>query len=171
MSDPRNMEMVGPYGGDPQVGHLATPITASGVAKTFINNLPAYRTGVSPIIRGLEVGLAHGYFLVGPWVLFGPLRDYASTANLGGLISAISVILIATGAMSAYGLVSFPKNNEQAAYLQDNPQAPEDLKTTQGWSQYTGGFFIGGMGGAFVAYFLLENSNTLNDIIRGIVNA
>ena len=171
MADPRNMEVVTPYQGDPQLGHLSTPITDSAFTKTFINNLPAYRTGVSPLIRGLEVGLAHGYFLVGPWVIFGPLRDYSETANIGGLISAIALILIATAGMSVYGLVSFPKDNSQVPYLQDNPQAPDDLKTTQGWSQFTGGFFVGAMGGAFVAYFLLENSSTLDAILRGIVNS
>ena len=171
MADPRDMEVVTPYRGDPQLGHLSTPITDSGFTKAFVNNLPAYRTGVSPLIRGLEVGLAHGYFLVGPWVLFGPLRDYSETSHIGGLLSAMGLILIATGAMSVYGLVSFPKDDSQVPYLQHNPQAPKDLKTTQGWSQFTGGFFLGAMGGAFVAYFLLENSSTLQDIIRGIVNS
>ncbi|NJL83471.1 MAG: photosystem I reaction center protein subunit XI [Chloroflexaceae bacterium] len=171
MADPRDLELVGPYNGDPQIGHLATPITASAFTKTFINNLPAYRENVSPLIRGLEVGLAHGYFLAGPWVLFGPLRDYAATANFGGLLSAIGLILVATGGMSIYGLVAFPKDGAQAPYLKDNPQAPESLKTAQGWSQFTGGFFLGAMGGAFVAYFLLENSKTLQDIIRGLVNS
>ncbi|MEC4983825.1 MAG: photosystem I reaction center protein subunit XI [Oscillatoria sp. PMC 1068.18] len=171
MADPRNVEVVKPYNGDPFVGHLSTPISDSGFTRAFIGNLPAYRTGVSPLIRGLEVGLAHGYFILGPWVLFGPLRDYGEAANLGALISTIALVMIATACMSIYGLVSFPKDDSQVAYLQDNPQAPNDLKTSQGWSQFTGGFFVGGMGGAFVAYFLLENSSTLDAIIRGIVNS
>lgn len=170
MADRRDIEVVKPYNGDPQIGHLATPITSSGFTQAFVSNLPAYRSRVSPLIRGLEVGLAHGYFLLGPWVLFGPLRDYSNAANLGALIAVIGLVLIATACMSVYGLVSFPADESQVAYLQDNPQAPDELKTAQGWSQFTGGFFIGGMGGAFVAYFLLENSGTLDAIIRGLVN-
>lgn len=171
MADPRNMEVVKPYNDDPYIGHLATPISASGFTKAFIGNLPAYRERVSPVIRGLEVGLAHGYFLLGPWALFGPLRDYGEASYLGALISVMGLVLIATGAMSLFGLVSFPKDNSQVPYLQDNPQAPDDLKTAEGWSQFTGGFFVGGMGGAFAAYFLLENSGILDSMIRGLVNS
>lgn len=167
MADPRDTEMVKPYNGDPFVGHLATPISASDFTKTFIGNLPAYRKGVSPLIRGLEVGLAHGYFLVGPWIKLGPLRDYAEAANLGGLISALSLVLIATACMSVYGLVSF---GQDSGYPSKNPQAPSDLKTAEGWSQFTGGFFLGGMAGAFAAYFLLENFAGIDAIFRGVVN-
>ncbi len=170
MADPRNMEVVTLYNDDPYIGHLATPISASGFTKTFIGNLPAYRERVSPVLRGLEVGLAHGYFLLGPWVIFGPLRDYEKASYLGALISVIGLVLIATACMSIFGLVSFPKDESQVPYLQDNPQAPDDLKTAQGWSQFTGGFFIGAMGGAFAAYFLLENSGILDSMIRGLVN-
>ena len=34
----------------------------------FLSNLPAYRTGVSPLLRGVEVGLAHGFFVAGPFI-------------------------------------------------------------------------------------------------------
>lgn len=34
----------------------------------FLSNLPAYRTGVAPLLRGVEVGLAHGFFLPGPFI-------------------------------------------------------------------------------------------------------
>ncbi|NJL00600.1 MAG: photosystem I reaction center protein subunit XI [Spirulinaceae cyanobacterium RM2_2_10] len=170
MTEVQSTEMVGPYKGDPFAGHLATPISASGFTKAFIGNLPAYRPGVSPLVRGLEVGMAHGYFLLGPWVLLGPLRDYPDAANLGGLVSAIAMVLLATAAMSAYGLVTFPKDNSNAVYLQGPNDTPEDLKTGRGWSQYTAGFFVGGMGGAFVAFFLLENFSSVDAIFRGLVN-
>lgn len=171
MVDARDTEVVKPYGNDPLAGHLSTPISDSGLVNTFINNLPVYRKGISPILRGLEIGAAHGYFLVGPEVVFGPLRDSQEATNLGGLITAITLVLLATACMSIYGLVSFPKDNSQVPYLQDNPQAPDDLKTTEGWSQLVAGFFIGGMGGAFVAYFLLENFDGVDAIFRGFVNS
>ena len=64
-----------PYNDDPFVGHLATPITSSAVTRAILQNLPAYRFGLTPLLRGLEIGLAHGYFLIGPFVNLGPLRD------------------------------------------------------------------------------------------------
>ncbi|MDY7006885.1 MAG: photosystem I reaction center protein subunit XI [Cyanobacteriota bacterium] len=154
---------VQPYKGDPFVGHLSTPISDSDFTRAFIGNLPIYRKGLSPILRGLEVGMAHGYFLAGPWTKFGPLRDSA-TANLGGLIPAIALILIATICLSAYGIVSFQKNDGLS------PEGPNSLKSAEGWSQFTGGFFIGAMGGAVVAFFLLENFEVVDSIFRGLVN-
>jgi len=63
-----------PYNDDPFVGHLATPITSSAVTRALLRNLPAYRFGLTPLLRGLEIGLAHGYFLIGPFAVLGPLR-------------------------------------------------------------------------------------------------
>ena len=48
---------------DPTVGNLATPINSSSFSKAFLNALPAYRPSLSPNRRGLEVGMAHGFFL------------------------------------------------------------------------------------------------------------
>ncbi|ATS18102.1 photosystem I reaction center protein subunit XI [Synechococcus sp. PCC 6717] len=152
-------ELVKPYNGDPFAGHLSTPISDSGLVKTFISNLPAYRQGLSPILRGLEVGMAHGYFLIGPWVKLGPLRD-SDVANLGGLISGITLILLATACLAAYGLVSFQKASSSG----------DALKTGEGWSQFTAGFFVGAMGGAFVAFFLLENFAVVDGIMKGLFN-
>ncbi len=162
MSDPRNAELIKPFGGDPFTGNLSTPINDSAFTRAFIGNLPAYRAGLSPILRGLEVGLAHGYFLIGPWVKLGPLRD-SDVAALGGLISGIALILIATACLSVYGLVTFQGHRYPTT-------APEALQTSDGWSQFTGGFFVGATGGAFVAFFLLENFTVVDSIFRGLVN-
>lgn len=167
MADPRDQELIRPYNGDPFVGHLSTPISDSAFTKAYIGNLPAYRKGLSPIVRGLEIGLAHGYFLIGPWIKLGPLRDYPEAANLGGLVSAIALILIATACLSVYGIVSF---QQDSGYPSANPQAPNPLKTADGWSQLTAGFFLGAVGGAFLAYFLLENFAGVDAIFRGLVN-
>jgi hypothetical protein len=35
---------------------------------SYLSSLPAYRTGVSPLLRGVEIGLAHGFFLPGPFI-------------------------------------------------------------------------------------------------------
>lgn len=163
MADARDIEMVKPYGGDPFVGHLSTPISDSAFTRAFIGNLPAYRKGLSPVLRGLEIGMAHGYFLLGPWVVFGPLRDYAEARYLGALVSALVLVLLGTAGMAAWGLVSLKSAS-------DSPAGTDRLKTSEGWSEFAGGFFIGGMGGAFVAYFLLENFGTVDAIFRGLVN-
>ncbi len=153
-------QVVKPYNGDPFTGNLATPISASDFTKAFIGNLPAYRKGLSPLLRGLEIGLAHGYFLVGPWTVFGPLRD-SDFAALGGLISALAVVLLGTACLASYGIVSF----------QGKINNPNDtLQSAEGWSQFAGGFFIGGTGGAFVAYFLLSNFSVVDGIFRGGFN-
>jgi photosystem I subunit 11 len=152
-------DLVKPYGGDPFVGNLSTPISDSGFTRAFIGNLPAYRKGLSPILRGLEIGMAHGYFLVGPWTLLGPLRD-SEHAALGALISAVALILIATMCLSAYGLVSF-KHGETSS---------DSMQTSDGWSQFAGGFFVGATGGAFVAYLLLANFDIVDSIFRGHFN-
>ncbi|HAG81683.1 MAG TPA: photosystem I reaction center protein subunit XI [Cyanobacteria bacterium UBA12227] len=163
MADARDIEMVKPYGGDPFVGHLSTPISDSAFTRAFIGNLPAYRKGLSPVLRGLEIGMAHGYFLLGPWVVFGPLRDYTEARYLGALVSALVLVLLGTAGMAAWGLVSLKSADEC-------PPGTDRLKTSEGWSEFAGGFFVGGMGGAFVAYFLLENFGTVDAIFRGLVN-
>ena len=80
-----------PYNNDPSVGHLSTPISNSAATRAFLGNLPAYRPGLSPLLRGLEVGMAHGYLLVGPFDKFGPLRN-SPAALLIGFLSAIGLI-------------------------------------------------------------------------------
>jgi len=105
--------------------------------------------------------MAHGYFLVGPEVVFGALRDYPGGANLAGLVTALVLVLLGTAGIAAHGLVRFPETS---------PPETDPLQTAQGWSELAAGFFIGGMGGAFVAYFLLENLEGIDAIFRGFVN-
>ncbi|MGB5969962.1 MAG: photosystem I reaction center protein subunit XI [Spirulinaceae cyanobacterium] len=163
MAYSRDVELIKPYNGDPQLGHLSTPISDSDFTRTFIGNLPAYRKGLAPILRGLEIGMAHGYFIGGPWVVFGPLRD-SEFANLGGLINGMTLILIGTACLAIYGIVAF-KEDESGELAKANP-----MQTAEGWSQFTAGFFVGGMGGAFFAYFLLENFGVVDGILNGSFN-
>jgi photosystem I subunit 11 len=160
MADSTNVQVVKPYNDDPQVGHLSTPISDSAFTRLFIGNLPANRPGLSPILRGLEIGMAHGYFIIGPWVKLGPLRD-SEFANLGGLISGVALLLIATACLAAYGLVTYQSSEVKGGTT---------LQTSEGWSQFTAGFFVGGMGGACVAFFLLQNFGVIDSIFRGLVN-
>jgi|TARA_B110000977_G_C11034885_1_gene476683 photosystem I subunit 11 len=132
-----------PYNNDPFVGHLATPITSSAITKTILGNLPAYRAELSPLLRGLEIGLAHGYFLIGPFTLLGPLRN-SDIALLAGFLSNIGLILIMTLGLTIYGYATFQIDNLKT-----------DLQSKQGWNQFKGGFLIGACGSSLFAYVCL----------------
>lgn len=61
-------QVIQPLNGDPFVGMLETPVTSAPIVANYLSNLPAYRTGVSPLLRGVEIGLAHGFLLPGPFI-------------------------------------------------------------------------------------------------------
>jgi photosystem I subunit 11 len=147
-------------GGDPQVGNLATPLNSSGFSVAFLNNLPAYRKGLSPNRRGLEIGMAHGYFIYGPFALLGPLRN-SDLSNTAGLLAAIGLVAILTVALSMYGSVAA----KMAEPTLTNPNPPEDLGTSEGWSELASGFLLGGCGGAFFAYFLCTTPQLGNFVL------
>ena len=144
-------DVISTFEDDPFVGHLSTPITTSNITKTYLSLLPAYKPGLSPLLRGINIGYVHGYFLLGPFVELGPLRD-SRVANFVGFVSTISLIILTT-CLLIYGFVTF-KNNDEA-----NNQAKLNWLTSKGWSQFTSGFIVGGFGGASIAYVLLKLVN------------
>ena len=133
---------VKPYKNDPFVGHLSTPITTSAATRAILGNLPAYRKGLTPYVRGLEVGLAHGYFIFGPFAKLGPLRN-SDIGLLAGFLSATGLLIILAIALLIYGLATFQKAD-----------SGEGLETKKGWRKFTSGFFVGGLGGAAFALFV-----------------
>lgn len=158
--DPRNQEVVH-AAGDPLNGNLATPINSSPVVLAFINNLPAYRRGLTPLRRGLEVGMAHGYWLLGPFAKLGPLRD-TDIANLAGLLSTIGLVVISTLTISLYAGSNPPAPTATIT----TPNPPSALDSSEGWNEYASGFLIGGIGGAAFAYFLLANISIIKDLLN-----
>jgi photosystem I subunit 11 len=159
--DPRNREVV--FEADnPFNGNLATPINSSPIVKAYINNLPAYRSGLTPIRRGLEVGLAHGYWIVGPFFKFNPMR-YSEYGSLIALLSSISLIVISTLAISLYAS-SNPPPLPTSTITTPNP--PRALSSAEGWNEYASGFFIGGVGGAIVAYAILANVDVFGNFLN-----
>jgi|TARA_B110001450_G_C17411158_1_gene395823 photosystem I subunit 11 len=141
-----------PYNDDPFVGHLSTPITSSAVTKTILGNLPAYRPGLNPLLRGLEIGLAHGYFLIGPFTKLGPLRN-TDVALLAGFLSTLGLIIIATLGLTIYGYATFQDND-----------AKDELQSRTGWDQFKGGFLVGAFGGSGFAYICLLSIPTFTQI-------
>nr|YP_010196339.1 photosystem I reaction center subunit XI [Gracilaria cearensis]UAD83736.1 photosystem I reaction center subunit XI [Gracilaria cearensis] len=140
------------YNNDPFVGNLSTPVSTSTFTRGLLSNLPAYRRGLSPLLRGLEIGMAHGYFLVGPFDKLGPLRN-TDVALLSGFLSAVGLIIILTVCLSMYGNVSFDKNDSK-----------DILQTSEGWGQFTAGFLVGAVGGSGFAYLLLANIPVLQNL-------
>lgn len=140
-------------GGDPQVGNLATPLNSSDFSKTLIRNLPAYREGLDPLRRGLEVGMAHGYLLYGPFLVLGPLRGTAN-ADIAALLASFGLVMILTLCLSLYSSAMGGKPSETVTA----PNVPAAFATKEGWSAFSTGFLIGGGGGAFFAYFLLSSA-------------
>jgi photosystem I subunit 11 len=141
-----------PYNNDPFVGHLATPITSSAVTRAILQNLPAYRVGLTPLLRGLEIGLAHGYFLMGPFATLGPLRN-SSVALYAGFLSTIGLIIILTIGLTIYGVATFGQEKSQLAN-------ENDLQTKKAWDQFKGGFFVGACGSAGFAFICLSSIPT-----------
>lgn len=137
-----------PYNNDPFVGHLATPITSSSITRVLLQNLPAYRFGLTPLLRGLEIGLAHGYFLIGPFVKLGPLRN-SEVALLAGFMSTIGLVIILTLGLTIYGAATFG--------LGKSENSKNSLQTKKAWDQFKGGFFVGACGSAGFAFICLSS--------------
>lgn len=132
-----------PYQGDPFVGHLSTPVSDSAFVRDYLSKLPINRAGLTPVKRGLEIGMAHGYFLFGPFAELGPLRN-GTISDLAGLVSAIGLVLIAAAGMLLYGNTAYDQGNKPN----------DDLKTAQGWTAIAKGFIVGGAGGALFAFLV-----------------
>ena len=122
----KSFDVVAPFKGDPFVGHLSTPITSSNLTKTYLSLLPAYKSGLSPLLRGINIGFVHGYFLLGPFVKLG------------------------TTCLLIYGFVTFSEKKDATN------KSAVDFLSAKGWRQFTSGFIVGGFGGAGIAYILLK---------------
>ncbi|OLP17322.1 photosystem I reaction center protein subunit XI [Leptolyngbya sp. 'hensonii'] len=141
----------------PLAGNLATPINSSPFSKAFINNLPAYRRGLSPFRRALEIGMAHGYLVYGPFATLGPLRG-SDVGGLAGLLAASGLVVLLTIALSIYA----------SSYPSSSADASDPMKTAEGWNEFAGGFLIGGIGGAAIAHALMVNLGVLSGIASSL---
>ncbi|KAG2494532.1 hypothetical protein HYH03_007299 [Edaphochlamys debaryana] len=146
-------QVVTPINGDPFVGSLETPITSAPIIATYLSNLPAYRTGVAPVLRGVEIGLAHGFLVAGPFIKLGPLRNVPETAEIAGCLSAAGLIVILAAAASIYGSASFQSTPKVGVKtLSGRSVARDPLFSADGWASFVAGFFLGGECGVAWAY-------------------
>lgn len=146
--DPQFGGIVQPAQGDLQQGNLATPLNNSDVSLTWLKGLPFYREGLAPFRRGLEIGMAHGYFLLGPFLKLGPLRN-SEWAAQAGLAATCGLIAILTLGLSLYGVAVFKPGRKVIGEL------PKNLQTLKQWGRFRNGFLVGGIGGAVFASFIL----------------
>jgi hypothetical protein len=149
------------YTPDPQEGTLLTPVNNSTVVKFFLENLPINRQGLDPLTRGLEIGMAHGYFIFGPFAVLGPLRNFKPAgAEFAGILQQvvtfgpinISFVGALTGLGSAIGLILIAMIG-LSSYASMADDVPEFSR--EGWSRLSAGFLIGGVGGALFAFLLV----------------
>eukprot|EP00475_Leptophrys_vorax_P005147 TRINITY_DN130_c0_g1_i1.p1 TRINITY_DN130_c0_g1~~TRINITY_DN130_c0_g1_i1.p1 ORF type:complete len:217 (-),score=5.79 TRINITY_DN130_c0_g1_i1:148-798(-) len=150
-------QVIEPLNGDPFVGGLETPVTSAPLVAWFLSNLPGYRSSVNPLLRGVEVGLAHGYLLVGPFVCTGPLRG-TEIGPVAGTLGAAALVTILSICLTIYGIASFKEgaaSTAPALTLSGRVKEADKLQTADGWASFAGGFFFGGLSGVAWAYILL----------------
>jgi len=110
------------------------------------------------LLRGVEIGMAHGYFLIGPFDKLGPLRN-TEVGLLAGFLSTVGLTVILTTCLAMYGSVSF-----------DQDDSKDSLQTKTGWKQFTAGFLVGTIGSAGFAYLLLLNFPVLQTAGLSLLN-
>merc|ERR550514_275339 len=134
-------QVIQPLNGDPFIGMLETPVTSAPVVANYLSNLPAYRIGVSPLLRGVEIGLAHGFFLPGPFIKLGPLRNLEGVAEVSGCLSAAGLVIILAACLSIYGAVSFQRSETLGLKTLSGRSLERDpLYTSSGWANFTSGW-------------------------------
>uniref|UniRef100_A0A7S2Z835 Photosystem I reaction center subunit XI, chloroplastic n=1 Tax=Chloropicon laureae TaxID=464258 RepID=A0A7S2Z835_9CHLO len=152
--------VVKPINGDPFIGMMETPVTSAPIVANFLSNLPAYRTGVAPVLRGVEIGLTHGFFVTGPFIKLGPLRDAAgNTPEVSGCLSGAGLVLILTLGLTIYGVASFQSEDPDALgvkTLTGRSVSKDPLQTKAGWEEFTSGFLVGGLSGVLYAYICTQ---------------
>merc|ERR1719327_370586 len=102
-----NADVIQPLNNDPFIGMLETPVTSAPIVVNYLSNLPIYRIGVPALARGFEIGLAHGFFLPGPFIKLGPLRNVDGTAEIAGCLAGAGLVIILASCLSIYGAATF----------------------------------------------------------------
>jgi photosystem I subunit 11 len=152
----RRAQVVQPLNGDPFVGMLETPVTSSPIIASYLSNLPAYRTGVSCVLRGVEIGLAHGFLMTGPFIKLGPLRN-TPEAEIVGCAAAAGLVVILTVCLSIYGQSAFQTTPSIGVKtLTGRMVARDPLQSAKGWDEFTAGWLIGGVSSCAFAYILTQ---------------
>jgi len=122
---------------------VQTPVTNGGFATQFVDNLAFYREGLKPWQRGLEIGMAHGYFIIGPFVSLGPLRNTPEAATVGLLAGCAVVGIVSVGGL-LFGATIKPRLFDR-----------EGGAPAAGYQEVINWHALGGIGGAGFAHALI----------------
>mmetsp|Transcript_80421 Transcript_80421/g.253885 ORF Transcript_80421/g.253885 Transcript_80421/m.253885 type:complete len:376 (+) Transcript_80421:66-1193(+) len=122
---------------------VQTPVTNGAFATQFVNNLAFYREGLKPWQRGIEIGMAHGYFIIGPFVSLGPLRNTPEAATVGLLAGCALIGIVSVGGL-LFGATVKPRLFDKEG---DAPAA--------GYQEMINWHALGGIGGAGFAHALI----------------
>merc|ERR1719247_4021964 len=153
-------QVIKPINGDPFIGMVETPVTSAPIVANFLSNLPAYRTGVAPLLRGVEIGLTHGFFITGPFIKLGPLRNApGNTPEVSGCLSGAGLVLILALGLTIYGIATFQSEDPDALgvkTLTGRTVTKDPLQPKQGWEEFTSGFLVGGLSGVLYLYICTQ---------------
>merc|ERR1719329_2096126 len=131
-------------GAEPFAGDLVQSVVSDGkFAKQYLKAMAFYRDGLKPWQRGLEIGMAHGYFLIGPFTSLGPLRNTPEAATVGLLCGCAIVGLVSIGGL-IFGSTIKPTRFDKEG---DKPAA--------GFIEMINWHAVGGLGGAGFAHALI----------------
>jgi hypothetical protein len=131
-------------GKEPFAGDLVqTPVTDGRWSKQYLAAMAFYREGLKPWQGGIDIGMAHCYFLICPFVSLGPLRNTPEGATVG-LLCGVAVIGIVSVGGLIFGTTMKPTRFDQEG---DKPAA--------GFIEMINWHAIGGLGGAGFAHALL----------------
>lgn len=140
-----DFEVINSFQEDPFVGHLSTPITASNLVNSYLLTLPIYQKKLSPFLVGSSIGLSHGFFLIGPFFSFGPLRN-TEYSLFFAFLAAIGLISILALSILIYKIVRF---NTKSLLVQNKNFTKSD------WNQILSGFCLGGVIGITISTIFL----------------
>merc|ERR1719321_1886400 len=157
VSSLKKVAAIQPLNGDPFIGMLETPVTSAPLVANYLSALPAYRVGVSPLLRGVEIGLAHGFLLPGPFIKLGPLRAVDGTAEIAGCMSAAALVIILAVCSSIYGAVSFQRKEIIGVKtLSGRDIVRDELQTEAGWANFSSGWVVGGLSAVAYCYLCTQ---------------
>jgi photosystem II CP43 chlorophyll apoprotein len=142
----------------PGSGYIQTPLNSASALINWLRLLPFYREGLSSARRGLEIGMAHGYLLFGPFFKLGPMRN-SEMALFAGAGSAAGLCVILTLCLALYGSAALSSPHPIGAL-------PDNLMSLKGWRGFTMGWLIGSLGGVVFAAFLASQSSAIQQAFQ-----
>lgn len=153
---------VQPINGDPYIGMKETPVTSDEMVVWWLSNLPAYRSAVSPIMRGAEIGLAHGYWIPGPFIKLGPMRNLDfPQPEIVGCIAGVAMVCGAGLWACWYGWQKWKDVDfvlppgVGTKTLSGRPIEPDPaFCTDEGFRKLTAGMIVGGLAGVAWCYLM-----------------